>query len=156
MISITASIMQVSLWAWPVFVLASAAIGALLLWVGFNFILGGAGTYPGMFAVMIFAYLPGIFRSVLSAAVLLFGETENFNLNDPVGTNPGFYLGSDSSVFLKTFLSSVDVFSLWTLILMGIGGAIVARVKVKNGVAMVLTVWLIYALGKAAITAAMS
>lgn len=153
-ISITASIMQISLWAWPVFVLVSAAIGALLLWVGFNFILGGSGTYPGMFAVMMFAYLPGIFRSILSAAVLFFGETESFNLNDPIGTNPGFYLGSDSSVFLKTFLSSVDVFSLWTLILMAIGGAIVARVKVKNGVAMVLTVWLIYALGKAAIIAA--
>jgi hypothetical protein len=156
MISVTASIMQVSLWAWPVFLLVSAAIGALLMWVGFNFILGGSGTYPGMFAVMIFAYLPGIFRSVLSAAVLLFGETENFNLNDPVGTNPGFYLGPDSSVFVKTLLSSVDVFSLWTLILMGIGGAIVARVKVKNGVTMVLITWLIYAVGKAAIVAAMS
>ncbi|SDF99403.1 YIP1 family protein [Terriglobus roseus] len=156
MISITASIMQVSLWAWPVFILITAAIGALLLWVGCNFILGGSGTYPGMFAVMIFAYLPGIFRSLLTSAVLLFGDTENFNLNDPIGTNPGFYLGADSSVFLKTFLSSVDVFSLWILILMGIGGAIVARVKVKNGVAMVLITWLIFALGKAAITAATS
>jgi hypothetical protein len=88
--------------------------------------------------------------------VILFGDTENFNLNDPIGTNPGFYMGSDASVFLKTLLSSIDLFSLWALILMAMGAAIVARVKVKNGVLMVGIVWLLFVVGKAAITAAMS
>lgn len=152
----TAIAMKVSLMAWPVFMLVFGAVGALLLWVGFNFILGGSGTYSGMFAVAMFASLPGILRSVLTVAVILFGDTENFNLNDPIGTNPGFYMGSDASVFLKTLLSSVDLFSLWALILMAVGGAIVARVKVKNGVLMVGIVWLLFVVGKAAIMAARS
>ena len=155
-LSVTAIAMQVSLMSWPVILLLLCAVGALLLWVGFNFILGGTATYPGMFAVMVFSFVPGILRSVLTAAVILFGDTENFNLNDPIGTNPGFYLGSDASVFLKTLLSSIDLFSLWALILMAVGGAIVARVKVKNGVLMVGIVWLLFVVGKAAITAAMS
>lgn len=156
MINYTAIGMKVSLIAWPVFMLVFSALGALLLWVGFNFILGGSATYPGMFAVMVFSFLPGILRSVLTTAVILFGDTENFNLNDPIGTNPGFYMGSDASVFLKTLLSSIDLFGLWALILMAVGGAIVARVKVKNGVLMVGIVWLLFVVGKAAIVAAMS
>ncbi|MEK6397228.1 MAG: YIP1 family protein [Terriglobus sp.] len=155
-INVTAIGMQVSLMAWPVFMLVFSAIGALLLWVGFNFILGGSATYTGMFAVSVFSFLPGILRSVLGTAVILFGDTENFNLNDPIGTNPGFYMGSDASVFLKTLLSSIDLFSLWALILMAVGGAIVARVKVKSGVLMVGIVWLLFVVGKAAIVAAMS
>ena len=156
MVSVTAAILKVSLLVSPLFVLLSAAIGALLLWVGFNFILGGSGTYPGMFAVMIFSFLPGTIRSLLVTAVMLFGNTENFNLNDPIGTNPGFFLGSDVSHFLKAVLGSLDVFSIWTLLLMAIGGAIVARVKVRSGVVMVFAVWLIYVLGKAAVIGAMS
>ena len=156
MVSITAIIVKFSLLGSPIFILLSAAIGALLLWVGFNFILGGSGTYPGMFAVMIFSFLPGVLRSLLVAAVMLFGDTENFNLSDPIGTNPGFFLGADASHFLKSLLGSLDVFSIWTLVLMAIGGAIVARVKVKSGVVMVFAVWLIYVLGKAAVVAAMS
>lgn len=155
-ISVTGIGMQVSLMALPVLTLLFCAIGALLLWVGFNFILGGAGTYSVMFAVTIFSFLPGILRSVLTTAVILFGDTENFNLNDPIGTNPGFYMGSDASVFLKTLLSSIDLFSLWALILMAVGGAIVSRVKVRGGVLMVGIVWLLFVVGKAAIVAAMS
>lgn len=156
MVSYTAIGMKVSLMALPVLTLLFAAIGALLLWVGFNFILGGTGTFGAMFAVMNFAFVPGILRSILTAGVLLFGDAENFNLNDPVGTNPGFYMGADSSHFLKTLLSSFDLFSIWTLVLMAIGGAIVARVKVKSGVLMVFVVWLLFVLGKAAIVGAMS
>jgi hypothetical protein len=132
------------------------AIFALLLWVGFNFILGGSGTFKGMFAVTMFAALPGILRSLLIIGLMFAGDRENFNINDPVGTNPGFYMGADSSAFLKSALSSVDVFTLWTLALMAIGAAIVSRVKVKTGVAMVFGVWLVVVLLKAAVAAAMA
>lgn len=156
MINYTAIGMKVSLSALPVLTLLFAAVAAMLLWVGFNFILGGTGTFAGMFAVVNFAFIPGILRSILTAAVLLFGDTENFNLNDPVGTNPGFYMGADASHFLKSLLSSLDVFSIWTLVLMAMGGAIVSRVKVKSGMLMVFVVWALFVLGKAAVAAATS
>ncbi|AFL86774.1 Yip1 domain protein [Terriglobus roseus DSM 18391] len=132
------------------------AIFALLLWVGFNFVLGGSGTFKGMFAVTMFASLPGILRSLLIVGLMYAGGSENFNINDPIGTNPGFFLGADSSAFLKSALSSVDIFTLWSLALMAIGAAIVARVKVKNGVAMVFGVWLVFVLLKSAVTAMMA
>lgn len=156
MISYTAIGMKISLGALPVLTLLFAAIAAMLLWVGFNFILGGSGTFAGMFAVVNFAFVPGILRSILTVAVLLSGDTDNFNLNDPVGTNPGFYMGADASHFLKSLLSSLDVFTIWTLVLMAMGGAIVSRVKVKSGMLMVLAVWALFILGKAAVAAATS
>ncbi len=154
--AITATIIQWSLYVTPVFLLVFAAIGAGLLWMGFNFLLGGKTTYYGMFAVTMFSFLPGCFRSLLGTVMVFAGDPDSFNLNDPVGTNPGFYMGADSSVFLKTLLGSVDIFALWILLLMGIGGAIVARVKVKSGVVMVLAAWLIFVLVKAGIVAATS
>ena len=153
---ITAIIMQVSFFGWPVFVLLLSALGALLLWVGFNFILGGSATYPGMFAVMMFAWLPSIFRSILTTVMLFLGDPESFNINDPIGTNPGFYMPADSSAFLKSALGSLDIFSLWILALMAIGGAIVARVKIRSGVILVFTTWLIFVLLKSAVAAATS
>jgi len=149
----TEGVMRISLWGWPVFTLAATAVSALLLWVGFNFILGGSSTYKGMFTVSIFAFLPTILRSILATILLLAGQTENFNISDPIGTNPGFYLGPDASHFMKSLLSSLDLFSIWTLLLMAVGGAIVARVKVQKGVFMVCVVWLVCVLGKAAVAA---
>ncbi len=153
---ITATFMQGSFYAWPVLLLLLTAIGALLLWVGFNFILGGTATFQGMFTVMMFAWLPAIIRSVLSTLMLFLGDPEGFNINDPVGTNPGFYMAADSSPFLKTFLSSIDIFTIWTLALMAIGGAILARVKIRSGVVMVFTAWLLFVLARAGIAAAFS
>jgi hypothetical protein len=153
---ITATIMQVSFFGSPLLVLVSSALGALLLWVGFNFILGGSATFSGMFAVMIFAWLPSILRSILSTAMLFLGDPESFNINDPIGTNPGFYMGANSSAFLKAVLGSLDIFSIWILVLMAVGGAIVARVKIRSGVILVFATWLIVVLLRAAAAAAMS
>ena len=153
---ITATVMRVSFFGWPIFVLLLTALGALLLWMGFNFILGGTATYAGMFTVMMFAWLPSVFRSVLSTTMLFLGDPETFNINDPIGTNPGFYMGPGSAAFLKSVLSSLDVISIWIFILMAIGGAIVARVKIRSGVILVFTTWLIVVLLRAAVIAATS
>ena len=154
--SITIAIMKVTFYSVPVLTLVVSAVVALLLWVGFNFILGGTATYPGMFAVAIFASLPSILRSLLSTTMLFLGDPEGFNINDPIGTNPGFYMGADSSAFLKSALGSVDLFSLWVLALMAVGAAIVARVKIRSGLILVFTAWLIFVVLKASVAAATS
>ncbi len=151
---ITANIMQASFYLWPVFQLLITAVAALLLWVGFNFILGGGGTFSGMFTLTMFAWLPTIIKSLLSILMIFLGDADGFNVSDPVGTNPGFYMAADSSPFLKTLLGSLDLFTLWTLALMAIGGAIVARVKVRNGIVLVMVAWLVAVLARAAIAAA--
>lgn len=109
-----------------------------------------------MFAVSIFAALPGIVRTLLSVIMLFVGDPETFSINDPVGTNPGYYLAPDSAAWLRSLLGSFDLITLWILFLSALGGAIVARVKPSRGYALVFGAWILFVLIKVGFAAAMS
>ena len=153
---ITETVTQSILYATPVITLLFNCITALLLWVGFNFILGGSSSYGAMYAVGMFAWLPSILKSLLITIMLFAGDPETFQINDPIGTNPGFFLGSGSAPWLKSFLGSFDLFTFWTLFLLGLGGAIVSRVKPAKGYALVFGFFLIIILVKVGFAAATS
>lgn len=149
----TGIFMQVGLFSGPVSFLLVPAILALLLWVGFNFILGGSSTYPGMFAVAMYAALPGLVFYLVVIATVFAGDPETFSIANATGTNVGYFLPAETSPALKSLLTSIDVFSIWQAFLLGLGGAIVARVKKSTGLAMVFGVWIVIVLVKAAIAA---
>lgn len=155
-LSITRISMQAGFVAFPVIQLLSAAVLALLLWAGFNFILGGTSTYGGMYAVAMFAFLPSILKSLLSVGTMFLADPDSFNISDPVGTNPGYYLSTDAAAWLKSLLGSLDLFTIWTVFLFALGGAIVARVKPASGYALVFGAWLLIVLVKVGFAAAMS
>ena len=141
--SVIGKVTTYSLYAYPVIQVAVLALTALLLWGGFNFILGGSSSYPEMFAVAMFASLPSVFRAILGTVTLFAGDNDTFNLQDPVGTNPGYYLSADAAPWLHSLLGSLDLLTLWPLFLMALGGAIVARVKPTSGYAIIFGVWLV-------------
>ena len=103
--------MRVGLFSGPISFLIFPAFLALLIWVGCNFILGGTSTYPGMFAVAMYSALPSLLFYVIVIATLFAGNPENFNLSDMAGTNIGYYLPMGTAPFLKSLLSSIDIFS---------------------------------------------
>ena len=152
-IKMTANFMRAGLFSAPVSFLLFPAFLALLIWVGCNFILGGSSTYPGMFAVAMYAALPSLLLYIIVIATLFAGDPENFNINNMAGTNIGYYLPAGAGPFLKSLLSSIDVFSIWQGFLLGLGGAIVARVKKSTTLAMVFGVWFAVILVKAGIAA---
>ncbi len=155
-LKITAMTVQGFMYAAPLVTLLFTALLALLLWVGFNFVLGGSSTYGGMFAVSLYAWLPSIIVTLVLIVLLFVGDADSFNLNNPTGTNPGFYLGADAAAWLRTLLTSFDVFTLWSTALLGLGGAIVARVKVANGLILVFAFWFLIVLVKVGFAAATS
>ncbi len=120
--------------------LAMAAIVALLMWASFNFGLGARTTFAQNFAVFFYAYLPHLFLGILNIIFIYAGvNTENFDINNPVGTNLGYYM-TDSAQWVKTGLSFFDVFGLWSLALLVIGSAIITK-KSKGQVAIVVVGW---------------
>jgi hypothetical protein len=120
-----------------------SALGALGLWGTFNFVLGAKTTFGQMFAVWMYAALPRLIASLLMIVTLFFGGTaESFNVKNPVGTNPGFYL-PDAAPWLKMLLSSFDVFTFWVLALLILGTSIVASVKRAQAAAVVLSWWIL-------------
>jgi hypothetical protein len=138
--SIRAAITKDFTYGAGIFFLIFVAMGALLNWAGMNFGFGAKTTFGQNFAVGMYASLPIIFLYVLNIILVYAGvNTENFNLNNPVGTNLGYYM-ADSAPWLKTALSFFDVFKLWSLALTVIGTAIIAR-KSKAQAAIVVVGW---------------
>lgn len=132
-----------------------AAIAALVLWGSFNFLAGAKTTFSEMFAIWIYAGLTGLVGAVIIIATLMLAGGESFNVQDPIGTNIGYYLGSDSPHWLKSLMGSFDLLMFWFLWLLIIGTAIVAKVKRGTAALIVLGWWvliLIVKTGFAAIT----
>lgn len=127
-------------YAGGVLFLAMAAVVALLMWASFNFGLGARTTFAQNFAVFVYAYLPHLFLGLLNVIFIYTGvNTESFDINNPVGTNIGYYL-TNSAPWLKAALSYLDIFGLWSLVLLVVGSAIITR-KSKGQVAIVVVGW---------------
>jgi hypothetical protein len=131
---------RISTYASPVFILVFVLLEALILWGSFNFGLGAQTTFGQMLAVIMYASLPRLFVGILNAIFLFAGvNTENYDLRNPVGTNIGYFL-TDSPNWLKTAGTFFDIFTLWSLVLLVIGTAIIAR-KTKGQAAIIVVGW---------------
>lgn len=153
---ITLAFIKYIFYASPVIGLLFGAVAALVLWGTINFVFGGRATFGTVFAVWMYGTLPVLLLTLLAIVTLFAGmDKDTFNLNNPVGTNIGFYLGTEAPSWLQKLGTSIDIFWLWGLFLVGMGLAIVAKVKKSAGLAAVFGWWLlilIVKVGYAAIT----
>ena len=139
-------------YAGPLFNLAFVGLTALLLWPTINFGFGGSATYGGVFCVAMYAALPGMISALLAAIMLWAGRSpETFTTQTMLGSNPGYYV--DTPGALKTFLTSFDLFTIWMLVLLGIGLSIVARTKRSAGYIAVFGWFVIVVLFRTAMAA---
>jgi hypothetical protein len=134
--------------AGPVFVLIVAAIVSLVLWGTINFVFGGKATFGDIFAVWFFANLPSIFKTLLGTVVIFVGGTpETFNIKNFAPTNVAAFLPvMETNKAVYSLASSLDIVTIWSLILMGMGIAIVAGVKRSSGYIAVFGWWAIIVL----------
>ena len=133
-----------ALYASPVFVMVFALIGAGILMVSFNFGLGAKASYQQYLAVWFYASLPFLIKFILAAIAIFAGASaEQFDMQNPVGTNIGWYLSSDLPLWVRTLFSSFDVFTIWVVVLLVIGCATVARVKRSSAAIIVVGWWLL-------------
>ncbi len=138
-------------YAAPAFTLLFAAIGAAVLLATLNFGFAGEATFARIFAVWLYATLPLTIKGLLGAATLYAGlSPEQFNMQNPAGTNLGFYLPPDLNKGLLTLASSVDIFTIWTVVLLTIGCAIVANLKRSTAAIAVVGWWIIIVLASTA------
>jgi hypothetical protein len=147
---------QYSAYAYPVLVLAASALAALVLWGSFNFGLGARATYAQFFCLWMYCSLPRLLTALVTVIMLYFGGSpESFNLQNPAGTNAGYYF-PDAWPWLRTLLSFFDIVSIWVLVLLIVGGAIVAKVKWGQAAAIVIGWWALVVLVSVAAVAAFS
>jgi hypothetical protein len=111
-------------------------------------------TYGKTLAVIAYAGLPIVLRHLLGIASVLAGvNPDGFSLNNPVASNPGYFMNPADSPFLYFVASQVDLFLIWTLVLTGIGFSVTGKVKTGTAFAVVFGWWLVITLGLAALFA---
>jgi hypothetical protein len=139
----------------PVFILIVGLIVAGVFLGTANFMFGGKANYKQMLAVWFYGTLPIIFISLLTIITIFAGmQSDSFNIKNTVGTNVGYFLqGGDSPHWLVTLLSSVDIFAIWSAILLTIGISIVAGIKRSSAAIVVFGWWALYVIFQTAMAA---
>jgi hypothetical protein len=142
--------------AFPIVALIVTAVFAALFMAIFNFGFGAQIGYGQSFAVNIYVGLIGTAKALLSAITLFAGmDPENFTFDNPIASNLGYFVDMNAHPALHRFAYSMDVFTIWTVVLLGLGYSAVSGGKVKRGSAIgtVVGLWLLWVLGATALKA---
>jgi hypothetical protein len=138
----------------PVTVLLFLAVTTAVLWVTFKFGAGADISFKTAYAIIFYASLPGIIGSILGTISMFVGvDPEGFNVNNPVATNPAYFMDRSGSKFLYGMASGLDVLVLWSIVLMGIGFSCNSKVKRSTAIAIVAGWYLFWKLGVSALAA---
>ena len=131
----------------PIFYL----IGTLVIWVAVKLV-GAELSFKQNWATFVHSQMPHAVGALLSVPAIL--SREEFAYDDVktgsiLPSNLGAFAPAEASPALVSLLSSIDVFSLWALVLLIIGVAAVGRAKHGTVGIAVGGCWLVYVLGKA-------
>jgi hypothetical protein len=132
----------------PLLILFYALIAAVVLWLTFKLGAGAETTFGQAYAIVIYGWLPGVIGAILGTISLFAGvNPEGFDVNNPVGTNLAYYLDPETTgKFVRAMASSLDVLSIWTIVLLGIGFASTSKVKRSTAIIIVAVWYLVFKL----------
>ena len=150
---------QVSFWrgfsyASPVIALLVLLLVSAIYFASLKFVGGDDIQFKTMYALIAYAWLPSIVTGLLAMISLAAGaDPDSFFIQNPAATNLGALMDPTSSPVLYALLSSVDMITIWTLILVAIGISCIS--KVKRGTAMAVVFgwfgfWILIKIGLAA------
>jgi hypothetical protein len=129
----------------PLFVIVGVSLMSLVIWGTINFAFGGRATFGSIFAMWMYATLPSIIKSILGMITILAGMApESFNIKNMAPTNFGAFLDPvETNKALYSLASSLDLVTIWTLVLLSIGTSIVAGTKRGSGYIAVFGWWIV-------------
>lgn len=110
-------------------------IVAVLLMFLFDTMMSAGIGLKRMMALVAYGFLPLFIQTALSMVVLFLKDPEDFNLQNPLMFNVGAYLSPDAPAALRALGTSIDLFSLWIIVLLAIGVSSAAR-KISFGKAL--------------------
>jgi hypothetical protein len=123
-----------------------------LLLAIFNFGFGAELKFARAMAITAYSGLVLVLKNVLVAVVVLIGiDPANFNLANPIASNPGHLLSPDANRLLYGMLSALDVFALWAIFLMALGIAHNSKVKTRAAFCALFVLYLLVKVGGGAL-----
>jgi hypothetical protein len=152
-----AKVTQIISYVFPVITLIIWLIIALALFVTFKLAAGADVSFKVSLAIVIYAALPLMLKTLLALLSVVAGMSpDSFSFQNPVATNPGYFMNPADGVFLYSVASALDIFMIWTLVLTAIGFTCVSKVKSATAYAVVFGWWAVFTLVGAAMGSAFS
>ncbi|HLK33378.1 MAG TPA: YIP1 family protein [Terriglobales bacterium] len=122
-------------------------IVAAVLMGTFRFGAGAEVGFKTSLAIVMYSTLPFVISALLGIVSLTAGvNPESFNLNNPVASNPAYFMDLASNKFFYTLASALDVFTIWSIVLMAIGFARNSKLKVSTALAVIASWYLLWKL----------
>lgn len=153
----TTAFTRVFSYASPVVILIFFLIIAAVLLGTFKFGAGVNMRFKTALAIVVYAGLPSIVGAALGILSLFAGvDPEGFNINNPVASNPAYFMDRAGSKFLYVMASALDIFTIWTIILLGIGFACNSKLKRSTAIMIVAAWYIVYKLAAGGFAAGFS
>ncbi|PWT85250.1 MAG: hypothetical protein C5B56_14345 [Proteobacteria bacterium] len=109
---------------------------SLVMWGAYS-LLGGISTnFVTALGIIAHASLVSVVSTILFLVILFLKPPGTIDLDNPVAANAAAFLSEDSAKWLVTLFKQFDIFTFWTLILIGIGFAAINPRKLKAGKAI--------------------
>ena len=142
-------------YATPFIALFFYVIMAAILLATFRLGAGADVSFAKSLAIVIYGSLPWVFHAILGIISLFAGvDPEGFNINNPVASNPAYFMDPMGNKFLYGMASALDVFVIWSIVLMGIGFACNSKVKRSKAILMIAVLYLLWKLATSGLAAA--
>jgi hypothetical protein len=132
-------------------------IAAILMGV-FNGLAGAKVGFKTSLGIVSHAWMTGLISGLLGILIVALKDPATIDLQNIVASNAGAFVSSDSAKWLVALLSSIDLFSFWTMILLAMGFSVAAPKRLSFGKAFgwIFALWFVYVLAKVGLTAAFS
>ncbi len=112
-------------------VLFALIVGAVMM-LAYNVLAGAGATFSQSFGIAAHTLLVGIVSTPIFLLVLLLRPPGTVDPENPVATNLAAFLPEESAKWLIALCKSIDIFTIWTLVLLAIGFAAVNPRKLKG------------------------
>ena len=123
-----------------------ALIVGLIMWGAYS-LLGGISTnFSTAFGITAHAFMTGLVSSPLFILILYLKPYGTADLDNPLAANLAAFLSDESAKWLVALFKSIDIFVVWTLILLAVGFAAVNPKKLKGSKSFTIafSVWAVY------------
>jgi hypothetical protein len=150
---INASMGKVMRFVGPALVLLMLVViaGVLLLAVR---LFGGEGNFKQALSTTLYGWIPMLISGIVLTIVAVFaGKVNPVTMASLVKSNPSFLVDMKEQPALFTLLSSIDVFTIWTILLLVFGFAALSRLSRGKTAAIIVTLFVVVLAVRMAIAA---
>ncbi|HKN24034.1 MAG TPA: YIP1 family protein [Candidatus Acidoferrum sp.] len=120
-----------------------AVIVAGVMMLAYNLLAGAHATFSQSLAIVSHTLMVGLVSTPIFLLVVFLRDKGSIDPNNPVATNLGAFLPEESAKWLMTLCKSIDIFTIWTLVLIAIGFATLNPKKLKGAKSYIIafSIW---------------